>query len=45
MGEGEGGEEGRERGGLNIFEKIKDWGEKEGEGPVATSHNNKDVSE
>lgn len=36
--EGEGG-----RRGIKHFRKIKDWGEEEG--PVATSHNNKDVSE
>lgn len=41
--EGECVEEGRGQKGLNIFEKIKDW--REEEGPVASSHTNKDVSE
>lgn len=36
-----GGGEGTE--GIKHFRKIKDW--REEEGPVASSHNNKDVSE
>lgn len=41
--EGECVEGGRGTKGIKHFRKIKAWGEEEG--PVATSHNNKDVSE